>query len=541
MVCCTNSKARDAAEAAIRESGLLAGHKGFGLGGAALPLEHPTPIRRLTPYRVPISSTGGSHYSGMSRSTAVPDIHTAEFNLPCEFVGYSGCDLTFAIDDVDNWIEHTISDHLKENLPKRVVCWFCGDWIFDYKNTKDRRKNFENRMWHIRDHFLDGMTAQDMRPDHHLDMHLQDFGLIPEYGCPVTRRDIDLTRRDESITHQASPSTTANLSFHYVPEPIPAVDNSSPFIIDTLPSSTEYNSDSEPLVFASSIEPLIGRRIIFSSTDMNLDECDSDWQSDNDEQGFDYELEITGRGSTTPEDPSSSSSGSTEETAHNYNADVHQDSRLVFDKQPKSDNVLAPERIQGPVGTDSKALTNPPEMSLRFPIGYLPPEKSFQAPIDYAIIAIPRRHVENMDRSINCSTRFSQLVKDVAEVGHKERKIIAVTHSRIIEGVLIPGKIAHKNCHAQFETLVQVKLTSEVFEGDSGSPVLDKSTGSLYGHIVMGVAGTKMAYIVRAIDVFRDIEARTGKPVNIVGSLIIPMEEPRKHRKHRHKSGKLRK
>ncbi|KAH8161288.1 hypothetical protein CIB48_g6952 [Xylaria polymorpha] len=146
----------------------------------------------------------------MSTSTAVsvPDTHTGAFatgNLPCEFVGYSGCDRTFAMDDVDNWIEHIISDHLQENLPNQVVCWFCDDWIFDYKNVGDRRANFENRMWHIREHFLDGMTAHNMRPDHHFNTHLQNFGLIPEHAYNLVRRYTEVAQPSWIIPHDAFP------------------------------------------------------------------------------------------------------------------------------------------------------------------------------------------------------------------------------------------------------------------------------------------------------------------------------------------------
>ncbi|KAI0437011.1 hypothetical protein F4803DRAFT_178211 [Xylaria telfairii] len=427
MVCCTNSRAQTTAEAAIRESGLLGEHKGFGLGGVALPLEHPAPVRRLSP------QNQGENLSAAS----------------------SKCD--------------------PANIP-----------------------------------------------------------------------------------HQISSSTTTNLSLHHLSEPILG-DNSSPFIIDTLSNVTEYDDNYGPLLFASSIEPLMGRRIftvddadqasrpyatagvviqagenyyqltvghLFEAkskrldegeSQMSLDECHFDEQSDDDEQDSDYESEIMRRGSATPEDALSSSSDSTK-AARDYNTEVHQDPHLVFDTQHGSGNVLANEEIPNPVETNSKSLMKPPKTGPGLPIGCLPRGKSFQAPMDYAIIAVPGEHVENIIWSINHHIESSQRVQDIAEVGHEERNIIVITHSRNIKGVLIPGKIPYRNCHAQFERLLQVNLTSEVFEGDSGSPVLDESTGSLYGHITMGVEGTNVAYINQAVDVFRDIEARIGKSVWIVSN-----------------------
>ncbi|KAI0857678.1 hypothetical protein F4860DRAFT_338366 [Xylaria cubensis] len=392
FVCCTNSKARDAAEATMRESGLLGGHKGFGLGSAALPLEHPAPVRRLSPNR-------------QGR------------NMPTES-GKSG----------------------PANIPSQLS------------------------------------------------------------PSAITSLPIHMQLRYSSIN-----------SFN--------MNDSLPFIINAPPSSTESNmSGSSPIVFASSIEPLIGRRV-FAPTNvdhpshshatagiviqvgesyyqltvghlfeehtetsdeeespMGLDELHFDGQSDDNEQDSDYETEITGRGSASPEEALSSSNSS------------------------------ANEQI-------TRHLINP---DWRFPVGCLPHGKSFQAPIDYAIITVSGDCIENLGWKINYIEQVRQYVKDIAEVGHEERSIIVATYSRIIEGVSIPGKVAYRNRHAQFERLVQVELNSEVFEGDSGSTVLDKLTGSFYGHIVMGVPGTKMAYIAQAVDVFRDIEARIGKSLRIV-------------------------
>ena len=101
--------------------------------------------------------------------------------LPCEFVGYGRCEMTFGIDDVDNWIEHIASVHFKYQFPEIVSCWFCDDIIFDSRRVGDRRVNFEERMWHIHDHFIEEeKTAYDMRPDNDLDVYLRSRRLISE-------------------------------------------------------------------------------------------------------------------------------------------------------------------------------------------------------------------------------------------------------------------------------------------------------------------------------------------------------------------------
>ncbi|KAI0102620.1 hypothetical protein GGR51DRAFT_527089 [Nemania sp. FL0031] len=101
--------------------------------------------------------------------------------LPCEFVGYKSCDTVFAIDDVESWIEHIISEHLQGKLPRIALCWFCDDITFDSKGSQDRRTNFVQRMWHIREHILlEGKTVNDVRPDYYFNLHLHDHQILPE-------------------------------------------------------------------------------------------------------------------------------------------------------------------------------------------------------------------------------------------------------------------------------------------------------------------------------------------------------------------------
>ncbi|KAI0855502.1 hypothetical protein F4860DRAFT_32946 [Xylaria cubensis] len=152
-----------------------------------------------------------SHGSTASTSTSgtVPDRHIAGFaagNLPCEFVGYGGCDQTFALDDVNSWIEHIVTVHLQEKLPKVVICWFCDDYTFDYKKAGDRRVNFNNRMWHIREHILhERLTAHHMRPDHHLNTHLQKYGLVPEHAYHAVRRYTEVPQPNWILPHDGVP------------------------------------------------------------------------------------------------------------------------------------------------------------------------------------------------------------------------------------------------------------------------------------------------------------------------------------------------
>ncbi|KAJ2986913.1 hypothetical protein NUW58_g4806 [Xylaria curta] len=146
----------------------------------------------------------------MSTATTVPDTQGVPFPanrlLPCEFVGYHHCDEYFDPDDVEGWIEHIVTEHLDNHLPKKVICWYCDNFVFDYKATGDRRYNFECRMWHIRGHIVEeGLTVHHMRPDHYLNAHLNDHRLIPENTYQLVRRRAELPQPGWIYSHDALP------------------------------------------------------------------------------------------------------------------------------------------------------------------------------------------------------------------------------------------------------------------------------------------------------------------------------------------------
>ncbi|KAI1369408.1 hypothetical protein F5Y08DRAFT_334819 [Xylaria arbuscula] len=129
-------------------------------------------------------SSGGTSIS--SRGTS---ILVSRSSLPCEFVGYGGCDITFDIEDVHSWIEHIASEHLRNKLPERAFCWYCDEVEFDSKRAGDRHTNFQQRMMHIREHIVyDGRKAHDIRPDHYFNKHLYEKGLIGEDAYNSVRK-----------------------------------------------------------------------------------------------------------------------------------------------------------------------------------------------------------------------------------------------------------------------------------------------------------------------------------------------------------------
>lgn len=135
------------------------------------------------------SSRGFSGTSASSVSTAPsirnprPNLNTQisqqgpaqqRYQLPCEFMKLTGCSSVFTGDDDFSWKIH-IESHLESKFPAKAMCWFCDNWVFDSEKTSggDRRANFETRLDHIREHFLEGKQAADMRPDYHILKHVR--------------------------------------------------------------------------------------------------------------------------------------------------------------------------------------------------------------------------------------------------------------------------------------------------------------------------------------------------------------------------------
>ena len=113
--------------------------------------------------------------------------------LPCEFRRYGKCSAAFRFADVNSWIDHILSGHLHYRLPTVTACWFCDAAIFRSASTRedDKMSSYRQRMLHIADHFFQGMSAAEVRPDYNMVKHMRQSGLMDE---STFRR---ATKRDE--------------------------------------------------------------------------------------------------------------------------------------------------------------------------------------------------------------------------------------------------------------------------------------------------------------------------------------------------------
>ncbi|OTB19732.1 hypothetical protein K445DRAFT_18281 [Daldinia sp. EC12] len=109
--------------------------------------------------------------------------------LPCEMSAL-GCQMVFSRDEIEAWVDHIVVEHLHDRVPKKLGCWFC-DLLFDAcaaPSGGDRLFNFNIRMAHICDHFMEGKTVHDIRADFHMVAHLSSLGLMPRTHADSLRR-----------------------------------------------------------------------------------------------------------------------------------------------------------------------------------------------------------------------------------------------------------------------------------------------------------------------------------------------------------------
>ncbi|KAK0613843.1 hypothetical protein B0T14DRAFT_397120, partial [Immersiella caudata] len=104
-----------------------------------------------------------------------------EFVLWCEFHHLRQCNAVFQGDNEAAWIQHHI-DHMRNQLPSRLVCWFCDeDPHFIARRSAERGANFVDRMRHIRRHISgEWSTSEAMRPDFFMIDHMYQIGRIDQ-------------------------------------------------------------------------------------------------------------------------------------------------------------------------------------------------------------------------------------------------------------------------------------------------------------------------------------------------------------------------
>jgi hypothetical protein len=287
-------------------------------------------------------------------------------------------------------------------------------------------------------------------------------------------------------------------------------------------------------------EPRIGTVHPFSTDD---DACSFDGQSETDDDEYSIDERRMRRGSLSfrerssldlsdheSEDSDSESLDAMSETTQTSLASHHKGKAAAF---VESVEIESPAVQVGTSRQESIAQIQPIQLWRVGRAVFLPQTRQ-SASLDYALIAL-----ENVQSRHRINTIFvpAQIgpgpssvlqVRKVAKVESlmEERRIVSITGTGgFLRGTLMPGATVVSRLDQQIpqnrytqQKLYLLELDGTVAEGDSGAVVVDATSGDLYGHIVSGCPGTRIAYFVAAEQAFEDFNVRFGGQATIASS-----------------------
>jgi hypothetical protein len=273
---------------------------------------------------------------------------------------------------------------------------------------------------------------------------------------------------------------------------------------------------------------------LFEAVSASLDDCDFDGQSDSDEGNSGATPEMTDRGKSrevllpsrhdickfTGNEtggelqgsdfpiPTSSSSAVTDYTLLLSNTDVFTQSMPMSNNITRKKKPKVPRRLER-VGKLAMVSETGPQQAL-----------------DYALLELEGRYrngINEVPCSPNSTQRWLRVIK-ATKIGSADvvNVITMTASSGFLRGKLYAtaSYIRLRNQRV-LQEVYKIRLDGKLADGDCGSGVVDQQDGHLYGHIVAGSAGTGLAYIVAAVQVFEDIVEKLGGDI-----ALIPQIQP---------------
>lgn len=134
------------------------------------------------------------HIHVTNTTVAVAPI-AARYYLPCDFA-FVGCTVTFRPEEYGAWVTHSLSHFERAGPPPKVICTFCDDDEATFETNGDRALNWRTRMFHVAEHFENGKTYDDLRPDFFVVEHMRKNGLLSEEDFKLA---MEFTERPKGV------------------------------------------------------------------------------------------------------------------------------------------------------------------------------------------------------------------------------------------------------------------------------------------------------------------------------------------------------
>lgn len=267
---------------------------------------------------------------------------------------------------------------------------------------------------------------------------------------------------------------------------------------------------------------------LFEASSASLDDCDFDGQSDLDEDDPNATPKMTDKDKSKEVLPSS------EHDICSFGNEIGGELQgFDFPISTSSSSAVADRRLLLP-NTDVSAPSMPmsnriaqkkkPKVPRRLErVGKLAmvSETGPKQALDYALVELEgkyRNGTNEVPCSPNSTQRWLRVIK-ATKIGSADvvNVITMTASSGFLRGKLYaPASYIRLPNQRVLQEVYTVRLNGKLADGDCGSGVIDQQDGHLYGHIVAGCAGTGLAYIVSAMQVFEDIVERLGGDVALI-------------------------
>jgi len=149
-------------------------------------------------------------------------------------------------------------------------------------------------------------------------------------------------------------------------------------------------------------------------------------------------------------------------------------------------------------------------------------QKTADGILDYALVSVENSDIKS-PLNVACLPKgLGQESVSIAELAapqmDEETRVVVVTSSQgPLFGTLMPTFAYCRPAGSSFFQKTQVmKMEHELLQGDSGSAVIDGGSGNWHGHIVRGCPGTRLAFLLAAVDIFENIQQVFKSPATLL-------------------------
>lgn len=186
---------------------------------------------------------------------------------------------------------------------------------------------------------------------------------------------------------------------------------------------------------------------------------------------------------------------------------------LYSTKLHPSEVICSPLPVTGP-WTDHSLVWRDQDIAFATPPLMKPIPVGSQKNAHYALVKLSELESGEASNVLGGKRRVPPKIEvlNVARIGNEPAIVLVATNRGPISGTVLPDVASLRLRDSEIFQAVHAVILAEPSEPDDcGSAVIDATTGSCYGHIILGFEGHVVAYMVPAPDTLADIVLESGR------------------------------